>query len=318
MDIYTSKKTSNSFVAYEVNGYVISTPLTSKNAGNCKWGFATKYNKHFFIKEFLSPKFPDKSADMYDSTRVKMIQQCEEWYSYHEKVYNAIKKCGASNIVSPLDFFLFKNSYYLITEKIESSGLNFNDICKKSNTQKDVILKVLAHEVSCLAEKNIVHSDLKPENLMLKYTVSDFFTVKIIDFDASFLEYDLPDPEDIVGDQVYYSPEMLLYIDEEDVKITCKSDVFALGILFHLILCGTTPKYDESFDCLGEAVLNGESPILSNTIPIFYRNLISDMLHYDDNLRISAKEVLCRLLDKDNHGVSDNSKSNNNIIINMK
>lgn len=331
MGIIKSNGTSG-FVPYDVNGFTIIEPLTANNAGNCTWGYAEKYNRQFFIKRFLNPKFPDPDADMYESLRVRMVKQCEEWYSTHARVYKAILECGGSNIVNPLDFFKDKNTYYLVTEKIRSCGVKFTDICKKSDKQKQVILKILAYEMSRLAEKNVVHSDLKPENLILKETVDGFFTVKIIDFDASFLQDEPPEPDDMTGDQVYFSPEMLLYMAEEEVTVTPKSDVFALGILFHIILCGSQPGYSDGYDCLGQAVLNGDEPQISYEIDRNSRELISDMLCADAEKRPDAAEVFRRLGGKlpeepDSLGRSAGSKSETEIssrvtksglVINMK
>lgn len=294
MEVKKSIGTSG-FSPYAVNGFIIRQPLTANNAGNCTWGYAYKYGKQFFIKRFLTPKFPDPDADMYESLRVRMVEQCEEWYSTHSRVYKAILECGGSNIVNPLDFFKDKNTYYLVTEKIGSCGVSFMDICKKSDEQKQIILKILAYEISRLAEKNVVHSDLKPENLILKETVGGFFTVKIIDFDASFLEDEPPEPDDMTGDQVYFSPEMLLYMAEEEATVTPKSDVFALGVLFHIILCGKHPGYSEGYDCLGQAVLNGDEPQISDEIDKSSRELIRDMLCADPEKRPDAFEVFRRL-----------------------
>ncbi len=309
---------NNNFTPYYVRDYLLKAPLSSNNAGNCMWGVAEKYGRQFFIKQFLTPKFPDTDADMYEETRKRMVSQCEEWYTLHEKVYNAIINCGGSNIINPLDFFLEKNMYYLITEKIEPCKVKFEDIHYKSFTQQEIIMKVLAHEISLLAKNGIVHSDLKPENLILKSTVSDYFTVKIIDFDSSFLTSNPPEPDDIIGDQIYFSPEMLLYMAEEEVNITPKSDVFALGIIFHIILCGKSPEYSSDFDCLGQAVLNGEKPIINSSVPSAYSELICEMLCADVKKRLSAEDVLNRLLKKKCQEKKINISSSNGVYINMK
>ena len=283
------------FSPYAVNGFVIRSPLTANNAGNCTWGYAYKYGRQFFIKQFLNPKFPKPDADMYESTRARMVAECEKWYSAHSRVYKAILECGGSNIVNPLDFFNYENTYYLVTEKINSCGVSFMDIYKKSEEQKQVIMKILAYEISRLAEKKVIHSDLKPENLILKETVNGFFTVKIIDFDAGFLENEPPEPDDLTGDQVYFSPEMILYMNEEEVTVTPKSDVFALGVLFHIILSGKMPGYDEKYDCIGLAVLNGDEPQMSGYIDEYTKNIIKDMLSADPEKRPDAFEVFLRL-----------------------
>ncbi|MBO5320525.1 MAG: protein kinase [Ruminococcus sp.] len=307
------KNSAKEFVPYYVKGYCIRKPLQATNAGNCTWGYAEKFGKEFFIKQFITPKFPAPDADMYESTRKRMVAECEKWYHSHEVVYNAVLNCGGSNLISPMDFFLEKNTYFLITEKVTSSGVRFTDICKKSEKQQEIIMRVLAHEMACLAKSNIVHSDLKPENLILKETVNGFFTVKIIDFDAGFLSSSPPDPDDLTGDQIYFSPEMLVYFEEEEGEITPKSDVFALGILFHMILCGKMPEFDERYVCLAEALLNEEELIISPEIPASYRQLLRDMLTLQPDERITSEEVFQRLIAKDKKG----AKKKSGLIIKM-
>lgn len=295
MVVYKSyeKEEKDAFKPYEINGYLVSKPLISASGGNCKWGFAEKYGKEFFIKEFLSPKYPDINAEISDSIRKMQIQECNEWFESHSRVYNAIMKNAGGNLILPLDFFRFKNNFYLITEKVESNGMHFEDIYRKSLEQRHILLKILAHEFSALAYSNVVHSDVKPDNLILKYTINNYFTVKIIDFDVSFLSTELPDSDDIVVDQKYYSPESILYMLEEEGEISPKADVFALGILFHQILCGRLPSYDEdNYDSVGEAVLNEQSIRLSEQISYEYRDLIQRMLYLNVEKRPSSMQVL--------------------------
>ena len=288
--------TDKSFEPYEVNGYRISHPLVAAGGGNCKWGFAKKYGKEFFIKEFLSPKYPDQNIEISDAMRKIQIRECNEWFEMHSRVYRAILKNAGGNLILPLDFFRFQNHFYLVTEKIESNGMKFDDIYRKSMEQRHMLLKVLAYEFSCLAESGVVHSDVKPDNLILKSTIDGYFTVKIIDFDGSFLSNELPDPDSIIGDSVYYSPEAILYMIMEEGEITPKADIFALGIVFHQILCGKLPQYDtEQFASIGETVLNKQEVILSNQISCEYQELIQSMLYVEAKERPSAAQVFQRL-----------------------
>ena len=297
------------FVPYEINGYLVQAPLAAAGGGNCKWGIVTKYGRKFFLKEFLSPKFPNLSADISPAVREMQLKECNEWLNKHTMVYNAIKDCNQGNMVVPLDFFRFRNNFYLVTEYIESYDIKFEDICKTSFEQKMILLKVLAHQFAPLAKKYVIHSDLKPDNLMLKKTLSDYLTVKIIDFDASFLENDPPDAEDMVGDSVYFSPEAIYYqITEGEGKITPKADIFSLGIIFHQILCGELPKIEsEEYDTIGEAVLNGERIILNEGLLPEFVSLIHQMLERDASERISAEDIWKKLKEID--GVPDSEQS---------
>ena len=305
------KTTDPDFKAYTVNGYLINEPLTSNNSGFSKWGYCTKYGKTFFIKEFLSPKFPEPDAEISETRRRNQINECNEWFKERSKVYDIIMRSTGGNIVVPRDFFLFENHFYLVTDKVDTNSVKFEELHRASAEQKHVLLKVLANEFSKLAAGGIVHSDIKPNNLILKSTLNDFFTVKIIDFDDSFREEKVPYWDELHGDLAYFSPEAVLYMDTEGEEgvITTKSDVFSLGLLFHELLCGKFPEIKDvdNYTYIGEEILNGNKPLINNQISGVYRNIIEQMLCDDPNERISMKEVFVKLcsIDKTEPGVTD-------------
>ena len=100
-----------------------------------------------------------------------------------------------------------------------------------------LIAKSAVHSIRILHGLKIVHGDLKPDNLPIKEAKAGY-VVKLIDFDDSYFEGRPPkDHEELVGTPEYYSPEQAAYIMDEDEEIpgdtlTCKSDIFTLGIIF--------------------------------------------------------------------------------------
>ena len=74
-----------------------------------------------------------------------------------------------------------------------------------------VLLKTVAHSLKILHDLQIVHSDLKPSNVLIKRTELGY-TTKLIDFDSSYMVGSPPPPEEIVGTMNYYSPELVRYI----------------------------------------------------------------------------------------------------------
>src|SRR5699024_3522232 len=125
-----------------------------------------------------------------------------------------------------------------------------------------------AHCVQALHDIRIVHGDLKPNNILIKKTETGEFVSKLIDFDDSFFEGEVTEnPAEDVGDFVYYSPELLCYIknggDKLRARVTCRSDIFALGIIYYQYFCGRLPVFNKSkYKYLAVAVLDGKSPSL--------------------------------------------------------
>ena len=111
--------------------------------------------------------------------------------------------------------------------------------------------------------------------------------------DAGFFENDAPKyGEELIGDQIYLAPEACQFICGEDIKLTCKIDVFALGILFHQYLTGKMPEFDRAvYDYVFEAVLDEQKLILALELTKELQMMIYGMLECDPEKRLSMEEV---------------------------
>jgi serine/threonine protein kinase len=122
-------------------------------------------------------------------------------------------------------------------------------VAQLDSTAKMVILRSVARSVQILHSEGIVHGDLKPDNILLKADTSGGYVARLIDFDNSFLSGNPPaDPEDVVGDVVYYSPELAAYVQREpgtgQAQLTPSSDIYALGLIYCRYLTGDLPRWD--------------------------------------------------------------------------
>ena len=99
-----------------------------------------------------------------------------------------LKNLDHPDIVRIIESFNTKNSYILITEYCEGGEL-FDQVKNQlSETQIAVIFKQVLSGLAYLHSNNIVHRDLKLENILIheieksKQTGEDLFNIKIIDF----------------------------------------------------------------------------------------------------------------------------------------
>ena len=231
-----------------INGYTLLEDFKVVGAGLSQWTFAERGGRQFFLKQFLSPTYPDDAAPGSAKTKAKKRARCAAFESHHRGVQAVLAPLSAygGNLIVTLDFFRWGAKYYKVTEKVDAEPMEPRDIARLDFRLQLVLLKSVAHSLKILHDLRIVHSDLKPSNVMVKRTELGY-TSKLIDFDSSYLAGSPPPPEEIVGTINYYSPELLGYIQEAGVapsQLGVASDVFSLGLIYTEFLTGAPPPFD--------------------------------------------------------------------------
>ena len=244
-----------------VSGYTILEDFKVVGAGLSKWTFAERDGREYFIKEFLSPTYPDEHAPGSEKTKARKRARCASFESHHRGIQRALAPLSAygGNLIVTLDFFRWGAKYYKVTEKVDAASMTTADVASLSFRTQLVLMKTVAHSLKILHDLRIVHSDLKPSNVLIKQTEVGY-TTKLIDFDSSYIAGAPPPPEEIVGTINYYSPELLGYIQEAGVgpdQLGTASDVFALGLIYTEYLTGAPPPFDPAFHEPAVAVRSG-------------------------------------------------------------
>jgi len=286
-----------------INGYLILRDFTTAGGGLSKWTFAERGGKQYFFKEFLAPTFPLDESPGSPKTKQQKRERCRLFEQHHGALKDAIAaRCGeGGNLVYTLNFFRSGTKYYKVTEKIDVSGLTVKNISALPLEKKVLILKTVAHSLDILHGLGIVHGDLKPDNILIKQTAEDYYTAKLIDFDNSYFSGKPPAiSEEVVGDMVYYSPELALYIQKSGTvsaaSLQTKSDVFALGLIYCQYLTGSLPAFSRKYQYACEAGLNGEKLETGMSgAPPGLANLLCEMMSAEPEKRPPVKEVFNRL-----------------------
>lgn len=280
-----------------IGDYTLLGDFTSNNAGTCRWAFCEKNGREFFIKELLDPKYPVDETRFSPEVYSRKLLICEVFRKEKLFLINNLSKCRNGNICVIMDFFREGPRFYLVTEKVETSSITAQDVYRLNEDQKDTLIRSILYSYSVLHANGVVHSDVKPENIILKETTDGYVTAKIIDFDGSFL---VSNPKRIPqGDYVHLAPEAFLNMEGEENMLSEKIDIFALGIVFHLYLSGEMLKVNEEDHYACVSLLNENGITLSSRLRGFYRSLIRDMLEVDPAKRPSARELLTRFEKRD-------------------
>ena len=137
-------------------------------------------------------------------------------------------------------------------------------------------------------ERHLVHCDIKPENIMFESQGGNNL-IKIIDFGNSSECQGEARLTNKFGSVYYVAPEVLMSSYNE------KCDIWSLGVILFLILSGRPPFNGASDQIILKKVYEGkynmESPEWEN-ISAEAKDLINQMLTYDYNKRVSAKDCL--------------------------
>ena len=317
-----------------VHGYEITGDWNQANEG--KWACATKAGKSYFVKQYTNHYTePDASKIGKVFSEASYNSQLEAFNKFKAKrnLLNVTLKRIAGqggNIVFPLDYFVYDHHYTEVSD-LYSDHLTDDEIVTLTPSQKHLLLKSLASTLNAIHHLGIVHGDIKPSNVICTKNKIGTFVLKLIDFGAAFFSNDKPSaPSEYSGDPCYASPELgQLWMSKEDEDadpqeyidaLSEKSDIFALGILFHFFLTGESPTY-QGVDIAGvfhgrsasniypfEILLNGGTLGLSENIDDpRYAAIIPKMLELDPEKRPTCSEVLRAL---NQHKITVNNTKN--------
>ncbi|KAJ8558325.1 hypothetical protein K7X08_005091 [Anisodus acutangulus] len=196
---------------------------------------------------------------------------------------------GHENVVQFYNSFEDDNYVYIVMELCEGGELldrilsKVDIIClirKDSRyTEKDaavVVRQMLKVAAECHLH-GLVHRDMKPENFLFKSSKEDS-PLKATDFGLSDFIRPGKKFQDIVGSAYYVAPEVLKR------RSGPESDVWSIGVITYILLCGRRPFWDKTEDGIFKEVLRNK--------PDFRRKPWS-------NISNSAKDFVKKLLVKD-------------------
>lgn len=194
------------------------------------------------------------------------------------------------NIVHLHDAFRQKEKAYIIMENCAGGDLyeflSHHGAMEEQNAR--VLFRHIADAVSFIHEQNIIHLDIKPENLFFKTSALQLEGIKLGDFGSAHYQGDAnPALSCTIG---YAAPEVL-----EHGEISFAADVFGAGAVLYTVLCGYSPFAAPSDEEMLEKTLLGEIVFDEEDwahVSDCAKSLVRGMLQFDPKLRMSMDEVL--------------------------
>uniref|UniRef100_A0A671U5E6 Doublecortin-like kinase 3 n=1 Tax=Sparus aurata TaxID=8175 RepID=A0A671U5E6_SPAAU len=157
---------------------------------------------------------------------------------------------------------------------------------KFSEAEAGLMVSDMSEALNYIHCRSIVHRDLKPENLLVRITAG-ICRLKLGDFGLAMV---VTEPVfTICGTPTYVAPEILCY----GVAV----DVWALGVILYILLCGFPPfrSRDRDQEELFQLIKQGQLHFLSpywDPISDDARGLVSALLQPDPTVRLNAQQTL--------------------------
>jgi serine/threonine protein kinase len=149
-----------------------------------------------------------------------------------------------SNVASVLHLGRVGSSYFYAMEFVEGETLEY--LIKRSGRLEVKLALEIATQVAAglaaVQEQNLVHRDIKPTNVMVRFKEERSVTAKIIDLglaktlDESASEAGISSPGAFVGTPEFASPEQF-----GGVGVDIRSDLYSLGVTLWAMVTGQTP-----------------------------------------------------------------------------
>ena len=210
----------------EFDGYKIIRPIHASSRSHAYLALDGETGEQVVIKT--------PSTEQRDDPAYLERFLMEEWIA---------RRINNPHVLKPCTLTRKRNYQYIAMEFIEGQTLAqwMRDHPKPDLKTVRVIIDQIAHGLQAFHRLEMLHQDLRPENIMIDTTN----TVKIIDFGstqvAGLAEMNAEsnqtnDPAPILGTEQYSAPEYFL-----GENGTSRSDIFSLGVIAYQMLTSKLP-----------------------------------------------------------------------------
>ncbi|OHT04306.1 CAMK family protein kinase [Tritrichomonas foetus] len=223
--------------------------------------------------------------------KVMTVDQTDMEYRWEvfDAEVKALIHLNHPNIIRLYDHFQINSQFYLILEYCPYGSLH-DEILKTDGLSFPRFLdlgKQLADSLSYCHDKQIAHRDIKPGNILM----DEYHMTKIADFGLSIATHAGQLNRQFGGSYMFSSPEIF----QKKPHDPFIGDVWALGVVFSMMLTGSKPWKCDTFGALKEMAIKGAISF-AKKIPGDAEDLIRKMLIIEPTQRITMKQVRNHIL----------------------
>ncbi|CAF4259194.1 unnamed protein product [Rotaria socialis] len=230
------------------------------------------------------------------------------------KILKELTKLKHENLVALFDCKESQNNVYLVMEYC--NGGDLADYLQSRQTLSEEIIAIFFRQIAAAIhtchEHNVVHRDLKPQNILLSHPdkanprVQDII-LKIADFGFARFLSDGVMAGTLCGSPMYMAPEVI-----RSLKYDGKADLWSIGTIMYQCLTGKAPFQAQTPQALKqyyERTINLSPVIPLSTSPAL-ADLIRRILKRDPTERIDFEDFFSHPFLKKNQSVIVSEASN--------
>ena len=236
-----------------------------------------------------------KSLDLKTNKQVAVkiiskLNDAQEAINQLKKEVSVLKKTNHNNIVKLYDFYETSSEIYIIMEYIKGGTLKTYMKKNKENLNENTTKKIifyLLNAINYLHKLKIIHSDIKPENIMFQ-NEEDISTLKLIDFGLSSFNNK---ENEYCGTFLYMAPEILF---NNKKLLTNEIDIWSVGIIMYQLLNKNIHPFFNKFELKKNKIFHKKDFLLQNLKNYEKSNKL--IFHNENYISRKAKNLLFNLL----------------------
>ncbi|BBM86280.1 FHA domain-containing serine/threonine-protein kinase [Candidatus Uabimicrobium amorphum] len=225
---------------------------------------------------------------------VSKFSNKEELLQRFQRESNYAMLLNHPHIVRTVDSGNIDGNLYIASEYIV--GKSLEDLLKDSSPlpvkQAVTIISDVLLGLEEISKNNLVHRNLKPSNILLSADgmakIVDLGLLRSVSSDATLLTR----TGNIMGTPAYMSPEQINA--EKDIDI--RTDLYSVGVIFYLCLCGDLPFQGSSALDIVEMHLKSPVPEPSVSINKKLLDFIRHLMEKDRSLRPASPKDALKIL----------------------
>lgn len=274
-----------------IGRYKQMTEFTTENAGTAEWCRASLDGVDYFVKKFQSPVYPSEDVELPEKKKKARILRFHNALENKKRLYECLNAQNSSGaLLVPVEVMNYQYHICTIAEFV-TGNVRPQDVCHLNPWQRLVLMRTLTKALMNVHAAGVVHSDMKPDNVVIEQSEEGNCRLRLIDFDGSFFMDDPPSKaEEVHGDPAFFSPEAYRLSMGEELALDHRIDIFALGMILHYFWCGRLPGKPAD-QTVGECVLRGGSITLDESLPLALRMTIMKMLDANPDNRLTCQDV---------------------------